>query len=310
MKKLLHILFILSSVLVVQSQIIDHRYTNVEDIPFDVINSVKENMKLQWCGQSHSHQIATGLMFLEEDFSDLDVTTNTDGNVWLPEPNGTLCMMDGISGFNKCGHCCMAYIYPEAYWADASAFGNVETTLIDCYPSINVSGFLWCDELEGASEDYVQAYLDTLTAYDERYPDVTFVRTTCQAQGSGDNGYNRWLRNEQIRQHCIDNNKVLFDFADLDAWSNNDFSYYIYNGDTIPLEHPDYYGDIYHTNELGNKNKARAIWYMLAILEGWNPESFNLEAWKAEAGNSGSNLTTDYNNDGQVDNQDKNVFEE
>lgn len=36
--------------------------------------------------------------------------------------------------------------------------------------------------------------------------------------GSGPPDGNTFLRNEQIRQYCMQNNKILFDFADIESW--------------------------------------------------------------------------------------------
>lgn len=255
-----------------QGIIIDHNCTDISSIPSNIIDSIKQNKKFQWCGQSHSHQIPSGLELLEEDFPVFDITINTDGDAWLPEPNGTFCIMDGLSMFGQCGNCCQAYIMPHAYWDGSDAQSNVNKTLIDCYPSINISGFLFCGELETASETYVQNYLSAITNYEQLYPEVTFIYTTGHAQSSGSNGYIRWLRNNQIRQYCLENNKVLFDFGDMDCWYNGEFNSYEYNGETVPLQHPQYDPDIiYHTTEESCKNKAKATWYMMAILSGWDP---------------------------------------
>lgn len=259
-----------------QGVIIDHTSCYIDEIPSNVIDSIKQNIRLQWCGQSHSHQVPTGLGLLEEDYPVFEVSINTDGNAWLPEPNGTFCIMDGLSMFGQCGNCCQAYVYPHAYWDGADAQSNVNKTLVECYPSINVSGFLFCGELETADETYVQNYLSALTNYEQLYPEVTFIYTTGHAQSSGSLGYNRWLRNNQIRQYCTENNKILFDFANLDCWYNGEANSYEYNGETVPLQHPQYDPDIiYHTTEESCKNKAKAIWYLMARLCGWDPTTVN-----------------------------------
>jgi hypothetical protein len=209
------------------------------------------------------------LNLLETEYSYFDVTI---GEVELPEPNGSFCIMDGLSLFNQCGNCCNAYIYPSAYWSSSSAHDNIEQTFVECYPTINISGFLWCGEPSDHDTNYFQSYFDTLATYESIYPDIQFIYTTGHAQFTGQQGYNRWIVNKFIRNYCNENNKLLFDFGDMDCWYNGEFSYYIYNGDTIPLQHPQYNGEYYHTTELNCKNKARAVWYMMARLSGWNQE--------------------------------------
>ena len=49
------------------------------------------------------------------------------------------------------------------------------------------------------------------------YPKITFVYMTAHLDGSGADG-NTNQRNEQIRAYCRANNKVLFDFADIESY--------------------------------------------------------------------------------------------
>jgi hypothetical protein len=268
-----------------QGIIIDHSCIDVSAIPSNIIDSIKQNKRFQWCGQSHSHQVPSGMKLLEQDYPYLDVTVGDGTNGisssggWLPDPNGTFCMMDGLQLFdNNCGNCCLS-IYPHEYWNGSNHVANFQRTFVTCFPDINVSGFVWCGELETASEDYVQAYLDSMESHEIDYPDIQFIYTTGHSQSNGGYGYNRWLRNEQIRQYCLDNNKVLFDFGDLDCWSNGEFLYYLYNENTIPVQHPDYNGNTYHhTNALSCKNKACAVWYMMARIIGWEPNIVSISS--------------------------------
>ena len=185
--------------------------------------------------------------------------------------------MDGVTlAWAQCGKCCYEFIGPEAYWLGDEAHQSIEKTLENCYPDINVSGWVWCTELNTWTASQVQEYLDQMSAYELQYPDVQFIYATGTAEYDDNAGYNRYLRNNQIRQYCVQNNKVLFDFADLDAWSNGEMNYYMHNGDTVPHQHNDYIGDIYHTNELGCKNKAKAVWWMMARLRNWKRESIPL----------------------------------
>ena len=78
---------------------------------------------------------------------------------------------------------------------------------------------------------------------------------------------NRYDRNEQIRAYCRQNNKILFDFADLDCWYNGE--QYAVSG--IPSEHPHYSGDeAGHTTYESCENKGRAFWWLMARIAGWD----------------------------------------
>jgi hypothetical protein len=134
----------------------------------------------------------------------------------------------------------------------------------------------WCAELNTASVSYVQEYLTAMQTLESEFPDVTFVYFTGSAEIGGDYGYNRYLRNKQIRDFCVANNKVLYDFEDLDCWWYNpttlqwEHSTYEYNGVTVPVEHPNLAGnDAEHTSYESCDQKGRAAWWMMAMLSGW-----------------------------------------
>jgi hypothetical protein len=114
-----------------------------------------------------------------------------------------------------------------------------------------------------------------MTDLEEVNPSLIFVYMTNNAQTDGSQGYNRWLRNEQIRQYCHENDKVLFDFADLDCWSNGENNSYEYTvGDEtydIPVEHSDFNGnEAGHTTYSSCEQKGHAFWWLMATLAGWN----------------------------------------
>jgi len=134
--------------------------------------------------------------------------------------------------------------------------------------------------MNAASESYVQSYLDSMQVLESEYPGVTFVYFTGTAEYDGGYGYNRAMRNRQIRDFCIANNKVLYDFEDLDSWWFNpeteewEQATYQYDGETIPVEHPQLAGnDAEHTSYESCEQKARATWWMMAVLAGWEQTS-------------------------------------
>jgi len=266
---------------IAQSIIIDHNCTDVNSIPSNIIDSIKTNCKFNWAATSHGHQVLTGLKLVESDYPNLDVTIGDGETGWstggyLPDPNGTFCVMDGITQlFAACGKCCLG-IQTEGYWEGSNAHTSMQKTLTQCYPDINISGWGWCTELGGWSAAQVDEYLNQMINYMSIYPNVQFIFSTGTAEGSGDGGYNRFQRNNQIRNFCIANNQICFDFADLECWSNGEMNYYIHNGDTIPLQHSDYNGNTFHhTNALNCKNKGKAVWYMMALLSGWQNNNTN-----------------------------------
>ena len=67
------------------------------------------------------------------------------------------------------------------------------------FRAINVSMWAWCTQLEYYSESEVREYLDVMPSLERSYPQVKFVYFTGNAQATGEAGYKRHLRNEQIR---------------------------------------------------------------------------------------------------------------
>ncbi len=56
-----------------------------------------------------------------------------------------------------------------------------------------------------------------MSQLEESYPNVKFIYMTCHLNGTGATG-NLNLRNEQIRDYCIANKKILYDFADIESY--------------------------------------------------------------------------------------------
>jgi uncharacterized repeat protein (TIGR01451 family) len=142
-------------------------------------------------------------------------------------------------------------------------------------------------------------YLDSVSVLEAEYPGVTFVYMTGHLEGTGVDG-NLNVRNDQIRSHCRANNKVLFDFADIESYNPDgvefmsrlarDTCYYDGNGDgSVDSANwaqewcASHAGDplcatcsCAHSEPLNCNLKGRAFWWMLARIAGW-PGPLGLE---------------------------------
>jgi len=264
------LLLLLTFNLFAQGFVIDHNCTAIDQIPSNVIDDVQQNIRWQYAHTSYGHQLTCGLELLETSDPSLDVDI---GYMYLPVTTGALCTYDGTEGFNAPGLCC-TYIEPVGYWLGEQGQSWTRATL-DHNPTINVSAWSWCDQLDEYTEAEVQTYLDAISMFEAEYPDVTFIYFTGSAHADGAFGYNRHLRNDMIRNYCVANNKVLFDFEDIDCWYNGVMNYYILNGDTIPLQHDAFYNPdgCGHANDLCGIEKGKATWWMMAKLSGWQGTS-------------------------------------
>jgi hypothetical protein len=243
--------------------IINHLNTDLSQIPLVSIHSIQNDIKVQYGHQSHGLQLTTGLDMIEFGNS---AYADTVGGQTLPIVPGSLCF-DGTGAT------------PEQYWATAAGM-NSTRNILRAHLSISVSMFCWCVDLDTASVSYVQAYVDSMSKLETEFPSVTFIYMTGNACMNGAGGYNRHLRNEQIRQYCVANNKVLYDFADLDSWYFNpatqgwEQATYVYSGTVVPVQHPQFVnpqcGTCGHANRGSCIQKGNAVWWLMAVLNGWS----------------------------------------
>ncbi|MBD3341453.1 MAG: hypothetical protein GF353_20280 [Candidatus Lokiarchaeota archaeon] len=271
------------------SLIIDHTCLKLNQIPDSVIDTIQSDVKLHYAHTSHGGQITTGLSRVESADSKYDHSRAASS---LPNTEGALCIFDGQESDT--------YISPDECWETA---GGVQDTrdVINNNPTITVSMWCWCRQVNTYSTAQIETYLQTLddleTEYRNAGRDIRFVYMTgnadrghypegTPAESGNENpseGYHRYLNNEIIREFCRDNNKILLDFADIECWlydgSGNPSDQATYNYDpgtgseTVPKRHWQYsnVSQSAHTTNENCENKAKAVWWMLARISGWNP---------------------------------------
>jgi hypothetical protein len=242
-------------ILVSQGIIIDHTCTDITNIPDSWITQVKSMLKIHYAHTSHGGQITEGLERLSNANSKYAYYPD---NCTVPQTTQYLSLMDGHYTYGYCE----TYITPDLYWEGSEAM-NFTRSALNSF-DVNISLWAWCSQLDYYSQSEAQAYLNAMAQLESEYPNVTFIYMTGNAQSEEQNRYDR---NNQIRNYCRNNNKILFDFADLDCWYNG--QQYTENG--IPMEHPQYYGDEGgHTTYESCENKAKAFWWLLARIAGWD----------------------------------------
>jgi len=257
--------------------IIDHTCTDLSQIPSEWIDRAKE-LTLHYAHTSHGSQIISGINNLESLDAFFSVTVRTSGSEGLPsiEDPPALRVYDGNPP--------ETYITPEDYWNGES--GIERTRAVAATGHYLFSMWSWCGQVSGGTETYIQNYLDTLDQLQTEFPDMEFIYMTGHLDGSGSTG-TLHRNNERIREYCRANNKILFDFADIERYTPDGMDLLDsgaddacnYDGGNWAQEwcaDEDNQGSdlcdacsCAHSQALNCNQKARAFWWMMARLAGW-----------------------------------------
>ncbi len=214
-----------------------------ENIPEVKFQEVRDEFKIFYGRASHGTQLLTGLtMLIEHDPVLYD----------RPDIGG----MAGDLGY-----------YGDLSWVDPTREWLAEN------PDGNLVMWAWCDGVEDNTEEGINAYLNAMSQLEQEYPEVIFVYMTGHLDGTGPDGNNH-IRNNQIREYCSVNNKVLYDFADIESWDPAG-NYYPYEDEVcnwcydwclnISCETCD---SCQHSHCFNCSIKGKAFWWLLAQLTG------------------------------------------
>ena len=172
---------------------------NFNAIPQAQIQAVKANLHIAYGHTSHGSQIITGMKALADSnslYSGLDLRDSPFSASDLGSPDRT-------------------------NWATATRSYLDDPANSD----VNVVIWSWCGQVSDASDADINTYLNLMNELEQDYPNVKFVYMTGHLDGGGSTG-NLHLRNQQIRNYCNANNKILFDFADIESYDPNG-AYYL-----------------------------------------------------------------------------------
>jgi hypothetical protein len=202
------------------SNIVDHTCTNLSLIPHDTIEEAKAFLHIAYGHTSHGSQLTNGMSGLADWKGDL--------YAWNEGGTGGALDLDDNFVDGDLGN-------PDfTTWADRTR------TYLDnpLNADVNVVMWSWCGQVSGASANDINTYLSLMSQLEHDYPQITFVYMTGHLDGRGLEGILH-QRNEQIRAYCRQNNKFLYDFADIESY-DPDGNYF---GDLYPDDNCDYDGD-------------------------------------------------------------------
>jgi len=256
-----------------------HDFNNIDTF---WIEQAKELVQIYYGHTSHGRQITDGITVLE----DLD-------NLYTFHTN-SLVIEDSLSYVETAPD---AGYYPA--WVDDTRYELNQSS-----NNRNTVMWSWCGQLSWWSAASVQQYLDAMSDLENDYPNTTFIYMTGHLDESGSTS-GLWQNNNMIRNHVNDPNapvrRVLFDFADIERYDPDGRDYLDVNlGDGIFEGAGAIEGDgcryndgqenwctdwcennstsdlcapvasCAHSFTLNCNMKARAFWWMMARIAGWD----------------------------------------
>ena len=267
--------------------IIDHTCTDITQISQLAIEQAKATLHIAYGHTSHGSQLTDGMTGLVGFANGWGLGLSLPEDIFEWNNGGTDGALD-LHDYAMSGDC--GY-YPQ--WVD-----ETRDYLDDpAHSDVNVIIWSWCGQVDDkyAAGTLDSEYLTPMSQLETDYPDVIFVYMTGHVDHWDD--ANNKAANQMIRDYCINNKKVLYDFADIESY-NPDGTFY-----EFPNDNCDYYESVSgpklgnwaiewqnshtegvdwyncssaHSQPLNANLKAYATWWLWARLAGWPGSSTSI----------------------------------
>ncbi|MFH1154086.1 MAG: hypothetical protein V1793_09720 [Pseudomonadota bacterium] len=200
--------------------LIDHTCVDLNSIPEAAVTLAKSSLHIAYQHTSHGSQLITGMNSLES------FPLFENRYEWSDNGASGLDLDDyGIPGCDDLSQGDYIDANGVTPWVTATR------ALLDngANSHINVIAWSWCSIKGHNAQRYVDNMEVLIGEYGEggskvgvgKRPPVKFVFMTGHAEGDGENMAVNGIHynNELIRNHCRTHNRILFDFADIEAWN-------------------------------------------------------------------------------------------
>ncbi|MEA2096145.1 MAG: T9SS type A sorting domain-containing protein [Candidatus Cloacimonadota bacterium] len=283
MKRILVLVLLsITTISAIFAEIIDHSCTDITQIPESAINQAKADLHIAYGHTSHGSQLTDGMSGLIgfANGGGLGLSLPTDIFAWNNGGTGGALDLHDYAMGGDCGY------YPQWYDNTVDYLENPVNS------DVNVIIWSWCGQIDDkyAAGTLGSEYLIPMTQLEMDYPAVTFIYMTGHVDHWDD--ANNKAANQMVRDYCITNDKILYDFAAIESYDpdgtffefpHDNCNYY--ESETGPLlgnwatewqnshtVNVDWYNcNSAHSEPLNANRKAYAAWWLWATLAGWNP---------------------------------------
>ncbi len=201
------LLFFIQTIFAQEGFIIDHRHIDLTQIPEQYITTAKANLKVRYFRRSHGSQLDVGGMAALRRYSD-------DYN--------------NLYAYNSTG--ANNEMYFSTLWNsldfENDTWYSVTRAYLNAAENADINVVMWAWSSYFYDMDVNQYLTDMESLISEYGPGgtanrsvpVTFIFQTACGQKSNTRNEPVYTKNQLVREHCINKNRILFDFNDLECY--------------------------------------------------------------------------------------------